>query len=80
YEKSNGTFECIPENGGICHFVWEHCLDVNRVLHRLGCAGATVSAAKLFICVPEVIIVEQCCTYDERIPDESKVSKIENWP
>ena len=80
YELADGTFELIPQNVGIRRFVWEHCLDVNRVLHHLGHVGATVSAAKLFICVPEVIVVGQCCTYNGRVPDESKVSKIKNWP
>jgi hypothetical protein len=80
YELSHGAFETIPENAGIRRFVWEHCLDVNRVLHRLKHAGATVSAKKLFICVPEVIVVGQLCTYEGRIPDNSKVVKIKNWP
>jgi hypothetical protein len=35
YENSHGSFETIPENAGIRRFIWEHCLDVNRVLHRL---------------------------------------------
>jgi hypothetical protein len=80
YELPDGSFELIPENPGIRRFVWEHCVDVNRVLHRLKHAGATVSASKLFICVPEVLVVGQRCTYEGRIPDHSKVSKITNWP
>lgn len=75
---SPGMFETILENSGIRRFVWEHCLDMNRVLHRLRHAGATVSAKKLFICVPEVIVVGQRCTYDGHIPDDSKVAKIQN--
>jgi hypothetical protein len=42
--------------------------------------GATVSAKKLFLCIPEVIVVGQSCTYNGHIPDESKVSKIVHWP
>jgi hypothetical protein len=53
----------LTENPGIRRFVWEHCLDVNRVFHRLKHAGATVSAKKLFLCVPEVIVVGQQCMY-----------------
>ena len=29
YELEDGSFEMIPQNPGIRHFVWEHCLDVN---------------------------------------------------
>jgi len=55
-------------------------LTVVRILHRLTHAGATVSAKKLFLCHSEVIVVGQMCNYDGRIPDNSKVSKIHNWP
>jgi len=80
YELSDGSFETTANNPGIRRFVWEHCSDVNRVLHRLKHAGATVSAKKLFMCRSEVIVVGQTCTYEGRIPDVSKVSKIQNWP
>src|SRR5271168_4507506 len=80
YEKEDGIFEVISDNIGIRRFVWEHCNDVNRVLHRLAHAGATVLAAKLFTCVPEVIVVGQKCTYEGRLPDDSKLAKIKNWP
>jgi len=80
YELPDGSFETIPQNPGIRRFVWEHCLDVNRVLYRLTHAGATVSAKKLFLCHSEVMVVGQTCNYDGRIPDNSKVSKIHNWP
>jgi hypothetical protein len=54
--------------------------DVNRVLHRLTHAGATVSAKKLFLCLPEVKIVGQLSTYEGRVPHKSTVSKIQTWP
>ena len=80
YEQDDGTFETTSDNKGICHFIWEHCNDVNWVLHRLKHAGATVSASKLFTCVPEVIIVGQQCTHEGQLPDNSKIAKIKNWP
>ena len=80
YEQPDGTYETIPYNPGIQCFVWEHCIDVNRVLHHLKHAGVTVLAKKLFICQPEVIVVGQTCNYNGRIPDQSKVAKIRNWP
>ena len=80
YKLENSSFETHPDNQGIRRFVWEHCNDVNRVLHRLKHAGATVSASKLFTCVPEVIVVGQKCTYQGRLSDDSKIAKIKNWP
>ena len=80
YERGDGTFETHSDNSGIRWFVWEHCNDVNRVLHHLKHAGATISASKLFTCVPEVIVVGQKCTYKGCLPDDSKISKIKNWP
>jgi len=80
YKLPNGSCEVIADNPGIRKFVWEHCLDANHVLHRLKHAGATISAKKLHLCVPEVTVVGQQCTYEGRIPEESKVSKIRTWP
>jgi hypothetical protein len=56
YETSDRPPELIPKNAGIRKFVWEHCIDVNKVLHCLKHTGATVSAKKLFLCVPEVLV------------------------
>jgi hypothetical protein len=80
YELTDGTHEVLSANPGIRRFVWEHCVDVNRILHRLRHAGATVSASKLFLCVPEVLVVGQLCSYEGHSPDSAKVSKIRHWP
>lgn len=80
YETGGGTFETIPGNPGIRRFIWEHVVDVNRIMHRIGHAGGTISGKKLFIAVPEVTIVGHRCTYDGRVPEEGKVDKIRNWP
>jgi hypothetical protein len=29
YENTDSTYETIPENSGIHHFVWEHLANVN---------------------------------------------------
>lgn len=79
-ETSNGGYETIPENPGIRKFIWQHLVDVHRILHRLSCAGATVSANKLFIAVPEVIILGHKCNYEGRVPDDSKIARIRDWP
>ncbi|KIK32842.1 hypothetical protein CY34DRAFT_41498, partial [Suillus luteus UH-Slu-Lm8-n1] len=57
YESTDGTYETLPNNPRIRRFIWEHCQDVNRVLHRLKHAGATISAKKLYLCIPEVTVV-----------------------
>jgi hypothetical protein len=80
YETEDGGYKTIPENPGIRKFVWEHLTDVHRILHRLRCAGATVSAKKLFIAAPEVIILGHKCNYNGRIPDDSKIARIRDWP
>jgi hypothetical protein len=80
YETQGGGYETHPDNTSIRKFIWEHLCDVHRILHRLRRAGATVSAQKLFIAVPEVIILGHKCTYEGRVPDESKIAKIRDWP
>ncbi len=80
YETPEGGYETIPENDGIRRFIWEHLNDVHRVTHRLSHAGATVSAPKLFLAAPEVIILGHKCTYEGRIPEDSKTAKIRTWP
>ncbi|GAW05691.1 DNA RNA polymerase [Lentinula edodes] len=80
YEKQGGDYEVLVENSGIHRFVWEHALDLNRILHRLKHAGVTVSAKKLKVAVPELKIVGTVCTYEGRLPDNSKVVKIQSWP
>ena len=80
YETLGGGYETICENNGIQRFIWEHLNDVHRVLHCLGHAGTTVSAPKLFLAVPEVIILGHKCIYEGHIPEDSKTAKIHTWP
>ena len=80
FETGDGGYETLPDNPGIRKFIWLHLLDVHRILHRLCHAGATVSAKKIFVAVPEVIILGHKCTYAGRVPDDSKISRIRDWP
>ncbi|KAG2344256.1 hypothetical protein BDR05DRAFT_882983, partial [Suillus weaverae] len=43
-------------------------------------AGATFSALKIQLCLPEVLILGQTCTPERHIPDKTKIDKILNWP
>ncbi|KAJ3576938.1 hypothetical protein NP233_g70 [Leucocoprinus birnbaumii] len=69
YENSDGTYETIPENSGIRSFIWEHAVDLNCMPHRLVQAGATVSAKKLQMCQPEIIVVGRKCAYEGQEPE-----------
>jgi hypothetical protein len=80
YEREDGTQETIPGHPEIRRFVWEHALDVNRILHRVGHAGATVSGDKIQLAREDMVMVGQRCTYEGRIPDTEKVDKILRWP
>jgi len=80
YEDDQGNYETIPENPSIRRFVWEHAVTLNRILHRLAHAGATVSPEKCDVARPQISFVGQTLTYDGRLPDMSRISKILNWP
>ena len=80
YLDSNGQPEVLAENPGIRRFIWEHALDVHRIMHRLAHAGLTFSAVKAQVARPEVLIVGQKCTGDGRVPDDDRVAKIIKWP
>jgi len=80
YPDQDGNPETLPENPGIRRFIWEHALDVNRIMHRIKRAGCTFSATKIQLCRPQALIVGQTCTPEGRLPDESKIAKILRWP
>ena len=80
YPDENGNPEVLKENPGIRRFIWEHALDVSRIMHRIKQSGATFSARKIQLCRPRVLIVGQTCTPEGRLPDEAKIEKILKWP
>jgi hypothetical protein len=61
YLDAYGNPEVLKENSGIRLFVWKHAIDVNRIMNRIKCAGATFAANKAQICQPEVLIIGQKC-------------------
>ena len=79
YETADGGYEVLEQNPNVCCFVWEHLMDLNRVLHHLKHAGATVSGLKLGLCQAEVKIVGQLSTYKGRLLDKRMVVKITTW-
>lgn len=80
YQNSDGTYQMIPQNSGIRHFIWEHLQNVNCILHCLRHAGATVSAKKCIIAALSIIVVGHKVSFEGRIPDKAKVQKIKDWP
>jgi hypothetical protein len=79
YIQENGEPETIAENPGIRRFVWEHFQDLNRVVQRMKYSGGTFSGYKSTLCAPEITVLGHRCTFDGRLPDQSRVSKIVNW-
>jgi len=80
YQDSQGIYETIPDNPRIRKFIWDHLQNVNRIIQRIQHAGGTFSGHKSFLCVESTIIVGHRCTMEGRIPDESRVQKIVDWP
>lgn len=80
YKDDLGNYETIKGNPGIRRFVWEHLVNVNRIIHRIRHAGGTFNAKKSFLAVASVIIVGHRCNVNGRVPDESKVQRIKDWP
>jgi hypothetical protein len=79
YISEDGTYETIPENPGIRRFVWEHFQNLNRIVQRMKYCGGTFSGLKLAVCVSEFTVVGHRCTYEGRLPDDSRVAVVKNW-
>ena len=80
YKIEGGGYETIPANPQIRHFIWEHVNDVYRIIHHFLCTGTAISVPKIVIATPEITILGHKCNYEGRILDNSKVSKICDWP
>jgi hypothetical protein len=63
YQHTDGSYETIPTNPGIRHFIWEHCIILNRILQCLENVGATVSTTKFVLATPTAIIIGHKCTF-----------------
>jgi hypothetical protein len=79
YPKVSSLVEMIPENPGICCFVWEHFQNLNRVVQQMKYCGGTFPGPKLFLCVLEIFVLGHKCTPQGWLPDESRVSAIWKW-
>jgi hypothetical protein len=53
---------------------------LNHILQHLENVGATVSTTKFILATLTAVIVGHKCTFKGRVPDDSKVQKIHDWP
>jgi hypothetical protein len=79
YELEDGSYETMPGHPGVRRFVWEHLINMNRILQRLKYCHATASGTKTLICGGEGMAVGHLVSYEGRRPEPNRVGIIENW-
>ena len=79
YQRSDGSYETIPENPKIRRFVWEHFNNLNRICQRMKYAGGTFSGKKTILCADEVMVVGHLCSSKGRKVQPDKLPIIQNW-
>jgi len=79
YQSKDGTYETIEENPGIRRFVWEHFLNINRIVQRIKYCHGTLSGVKSIICADEFHVVGHLCSYEGRKPSTDRVGVILRW-
>lgn len=72
--------ERLADNPNIRRWVFEHAVNVERILFRLEEAGLTASGPKLVLAAPEVTIVGTTVSKEGKRAQESQVEKILSWP
>ena len=70
----------IDGNSGIRRFIWEHAVNLERILFRLEEAGLTVSGVKMSVAVPSLGLVGTNVSYEGRKIQSSKLNKIARYP
>ena len=79
YELPGDRVETLDQNPGIRRFVFEHLVNVNRILQRMKHAGGTFSGPKMMICSDHIIIVGFECSYEGRKLTNDTIGKILRW-
>ena len=80
YQDVNGNYETIPDNLGICRFIWEHLQVTHQIIQHLENVNITISTKKFVLMVPKVMILGHKCTFKGCVPHGKKVQKICYWP
>ena len=71
--------ECIPDNPGICQFIWEHFQSVNYIVQHVKYCSSTFSGFKSTLYAKEIVAVRHYCTLQGQLPDLKYVDKISKW-
>ncbi|VDC04048.1 unnamed protein product [Peniophora sp. CBMAI 1063] len=79
YLLEDGSEERIAENPGVRRFVWEHLVNVNRVIQRMKYAGGTFSGPKALIIAEDFVAIGHRCTPAGRLPEKGNMAKVEKW-
>ncbi|KAK9481664.1 hypothetical protein V1527DRAFT_93787 [Lipomyces starkeyi] len=77
YPSTN--YDESSDENGLRKFIREHIDQLNTVLKRLEMSGI-ISADKLEIGRDSAVFVGYLCTKEGRLPDPSKVRRVEDWP
>lgn len=79
YPLPDGDFERIPENPGICHFIWEHFQNLNCIVQYMKYCGSTFSGFKSMLCAPEITVLGHRCIAEGCLPDTKHLKVIVKW-
>jgi hypothetical protein len=74
-----GFFKTIPQNPAIHHFIWEHFVNLNRVVQCMKYCGGMFSGPKVFLCVPKIIVLGHHCNIEGHIADPTRIHAISKW-
>ena len=80
YSDQDGNPTVLTERPGIQQYIWEHAVDLDRILHQAAETSATFSGKKFQICQPQVLILGQAVGMNGREPDTKWVNVIKEWP
>jgi len=72
YEQLDGSYKTVLGNQGMWRFVYEHMINVNRILQYMRYVGGTFSGPKTTICADKITIVGFECSYQGRYHDLAK--------
>ena len=75
---SKDYYDNAPVNGnsGIRRFIWEHAVNLERILFRLEEAGLTVSGVKMSVAGPSLGLVGTNVSYEGRKIQTTKLNKV----
>jgi hypothetical protein len=79
YRMIGGSYKTIPNNPAIRRFVWEHFENLNRVVQCMKYCGGTFSGPKLFLCVPEIIVLGHRCNIEGCMADPTRIDAVSKW-